>query len=296
MKAGQTTLPEKYEWFSEQIAGHHPSVVRNGEHQIGFIKEKGSALLLKPVQDGVRGQCEVALYNSVRNWIVEAAPKGQKNQLERDKHVMIKFAEFVPKYFGLKTIFIGPKEVQCLVMEDLTYQYRQPCTMDIKMGKVTYDPNASDAKRISETVKYPAQETLGFRLLGYRMHCTEGDPPRVRDKLWGRSKTLENIVDAYGEFFSGRSGEENRVAEEVLSQLIAIREWFKEQRIYHFYASSILIVYEASLERPARVRVRLIDFSHVFPAEQRPDENYLFGLNNMITFVEQFRDSLPCPN
>lgn len=28
-------LPESYEWYREQIAGHHPSVVRNGEREIG---------------------------------------------------------------------------------------------------------------------------------------------------------------------------------------------------------------------------------------------------------------------
>lgn len=96
-------LPASYEWYREQIAGHHPSVVKNGEHQIGpslifigfrcscrnyrifikiisgrntdfsinsslvtgfflgLIKEVGSETLLKPVQEGVRGVCEVCL-------------------------------------------------------------------------------------------------------------------------------------------------------------------------------------------------------------------------------------------
>ncbi|VDM38414.1 unnamed protein product [Toxocara canis] len=296
MKAGQTTLPDRYEWYSEQIAGHHPSIVRNGEHQIGFIKEKGSEFLLKPVQDGVRGQCEIALYNWVNDWLTDVISKASTKQCESDRRVILKFTEFVPKYFGLKTIRIGSKDVQCLVMEDLTYRYRQPCTMDIKIGRVTYDPNANDAKRFAETVKYPAQETLGFRILGYRMHCVEGEPPRIRDKLWGRSRSPENIVDAYGEFLSGRQGEERKVTEEVLSQLNSIREWFMEQRIYHFFASSILIIFEACKERPPRVCVRLIDFSHVFPAEEKRDENYLFGLSNMITFIKQFRDRLSCPS
>lgn len=55
-------------------------------------------------------------------------------------------------------------------MEDLTYRYKCPCIMDIKMGKVTYDPSATKAKRLSEAVKYPEQETLGFRLTGYRVY------------------------------------------------------------------------------------------------------------------------------
>lgn len=54
-------------------------------------------------------------------------------------------------------------------MEDLTEGYEQPCTMDIKIGKVTYDPDAPPEKVASESVKYPAQTILGFRLLGYRV-------------------------------------------------------------------------------------------------------------------------------
>ena len=38
-------------------------------------------------------------------------------------------------------------------------------------------------------------------------------------------------------------------------------------------------------DRPL-VEVRMIDFAHVFPASGR-DDNYLFGLHNLITFVEQ---------
>ncbi|KHN77110.1 Inositol polyphosphate multikinase beta, partial [Toxocara canis] len=206
-----------------------------------FIKEKGSEFLLKPVQDGVRGQCEIALYNWVNDWLTDVISKASTKQCESDRRVILKFTEFVPKYFGLKTIRIGSKG----------YIY---------------------------------------------MHCVEGEPPRIRDKLWGRSRSPENIVDAYGEFLSGRQGEERKVTEEVLSQLNSIREWFMEQRIYHFFASSILIIFEACKERPPRVCVRLIDFSHVFPAEEKRDENYLFGLSNMITFIKQFRDRLSCPS
>lgn len=54
-------------------------------------------------------------------------------------------------------------------MEDLTHRYKFPCIMDIKMGRVTYDPSATKAKILSESVKYPEQETLGFRINGYRV-------------------------------------------------------------------------------------------------------------------------------
>lgn len=31
------TLPENFEWYQDQIAGHHPSVVKNGLRQIGKL-------------------------------------------------------------------------------------------------------------------------------------------------------------------------------------------------------------------------------------------------------------------
>ncbi|VDK44876.1 unnamed protein product [Anisakis simplex] len=294
MKPGQTQLPENFEWFSEQIAGHHPSVVRNGEREIGFIKEKGSELLMKPVQEGVRGQCEVAVYDRINEWILNDVLSRNNNNNnsskfdnDRNRELFIRLAKFVPKYFGLKTIFIGPKEVQCLLLEDLTYRYKQPCTMDIKIGKVTYDPNSTPAKRRSETIKYPEQKIFGFRLLGYRMHCVEGRPPRVRDKMWGRSRTLENILEGEHKILSLSCSFIFLNDNNSLSEYNNNNNW---QSIYHFYASSILIVYEACMDRPPRVCVRLIDFSHVFSANGLCDENYLFGLNNMVDFIEKFID------
>jgi len=38
--------------------------------------------------------------------------------------------------------------------------------MDVKMGRVSYDPLASEAKRASEMAKCPEQVNLGFRVSG----------------------------------------------------------------------------------------------------------------------------------
>ncbi|KAL3982048.1 Inositol polyphosphate kinase family protein [Acanthocheilonema viteae] len=272
-------LPISHEWYREQIAGHHPSVVRNGKHEIGLIKEVGSETLLKPVQEGVRGVCEVAFYNSLK-----------RQNDEND--VLTEFASFVPKFYGLKTLRAEEKELELIVMEDLACHYKCPCIMDIKMGRVTYDPCATKAKRLAEAVKYPEQETLGFRLTGYRIHsdCDKNDL-RVRDKQWGRSRNLENIVDAFREFFSGRIIGKSYVAIQALEQLYKLRKWFSSQRVYHFYASSILLAYEGSVERSPNVLVKVIDFSHVFPANGAIDDNYLFGLNNVINIIEKYQNS-----
>ena len=76
-----------------------------------------------------------------------------------------------------------------------------------------------------------------------------------------------------------------------------IKEWFEKQRNYHFYSSSIIIAYESDLETinsnekdtlneiDTKVRLAMIDFTHVYPAQDQPDSNYLFGLNNLLNLL-----------
>ncbi|VDN02981.1 unnamed protein product [Thelazia callipaeda] len=295
-----TALPLSYEWYQEQIAGHHLSIVKNGKHQIGLIKQVGSETLLKPIQEGVRGVCEVCLLffeskiklHILKN-IITVAFYNKLKQQNHENVTILKLKSFIPKFYGLKSIQIGKKKVECIILEDLTYCYKYPCIMDIKVGKVTYDPCATKAKRLSEIIKYPEQESLGFRLTGYRMRIDDNiNNLRIRDKKWGKSRTLENIVEAFAEFLSARVEEKMIVAEETLRQLYDLQKWFRSQRVFHFYASSILLIYESSLERDSNVLVKLIDFSHVFSANGVVDENYLFGLDNMVSIIEKYRDTI----
>jgi len=94
-------------------------------------------------------------------------------------------------------------------------------------------------------------------------------------------------------------------------------EWFKKQTTYHFYSSSLIVVYEGNLERMINdtsldsvnnnsnnynrnttadyeqvvkknsVRIIMADFAHVFPANNTLDENYSFGLINLIHHLKK---------
>jgi len=65
-----------------------------------------------------------------------------------------------------------------------------------------------------------------------------------------------------------------------------IQEWFSKQTTYHFYSSSVILVYDAELNDNNSVRIKIADFAHVFPAENRIDENYLYGLNNLVEHLK----------
>ena len=69
-----------------------------------------------------------------------------------------------------------------LKLEDLTRTFKNPCIMDVKMGRVTWDPNASEVKRKREESKYPPLKNLGFQFLGCRVSAHQSrfaDTPKA---------------------------------------------------------------------------------------------------------------------
>uniref|UniRef100_A0A7I4YK74 Kinase n=2 Tax=Haemonchus contortus TaxID=6289 RepID=A0A7I4YK74_HAECO len=287
-------LPATYEWFADQIAGHHPSVIKNGKREIGLLKKRGSDKILKPKQEAFRGECEVNVYKllarTLRHLTSGDISDGSLGDADSDgwPATSMEDAEgltrMTPRFYGLTTVPIDKKDVDFLILEDVTSTYTLPAILDVKMGRITFDPLANAAKREKEERKYPPQTVLGFRLLGYRMHCKNGKIV-VKDKEWGKSFDEHNILDGLLEFFSGR-GNDPTLISEALSKLNYVREWFAKQTSFHFYASSLLFVYENDLQKPPNVHLVMIDFSHVFPSNNQMDTNYIAGLNVLHSKME----------
>ena len=55
-------------------------------------------------------------------------------------------------------------------LQDLVHRYRKPCIADIKIGAITYDPDASAEKIQSDRSKYPHLDEVGFQILGMRVN------------------------------------------------------------------------------------------------------------------------------
>jgi len=51
-------------------------------------------------------------------------------------------------------------------LEPITRPFKLPCTMDAKIGPVTYDCNATADKVAREKAKFPAIDDVGFKLEG----------------------------------------------------------------------------------------------------------------------------------
>lgn len=56
-----------------------------------------------------------------------------------------------------------------LKLEDVTSRFNKPCIMDVKLGRRSYDPLASQEKREQQIRKYPLMEEIGFLILGMRV-------------------------------------------------------------------------------------------------------------------------------
>ena len=130
-------------------------------------------------------------------------------------------------------------------------------------------------------------------MLGIISHNKEG--VKRLNKAFGRSLCAKNIHDVLTNFIRLDAEQSILVANIFLEKLEEFVEFFGSQRRYHLYASSLLFVYDfASLqagkieEFKSSVRLKLIDFAHVFPANGVGDDNFIFGLKNLSDLFRKF--------
>ena len=137
------------------------------------------------------------------------------------------------------------------------------------------------------------QVPFGFSVLGIISHNKEG--VKRLNKAFGRSLCAKNIHDVLTNFIRLDSEQSILVANIFLEKLEEFIDFFSSQRHYHLYASSLLFVYdfaslqEGNLEQfKGSVRLKLIDFAHVFPANGLGDDNFIFGLKNLSDLFRKF--------
>lgn len=100
-------------------------------HKDGYV--------LKPVfKDEEQGRREIEFYEELQKTCDPTAKELKK---------------FVPQYFGTKQLKINNRDdVKWIVLKNTTHEFREPCIMDVKIGARTWDPLATEEKRLSEEV------------------------------------------------------------------------------------------------------------------------------------------------
>lgn len=98
---------------------------------------KQNGVVLKPILKKEIGDREIWFYQKLDDTI--------------DK-TLIEMRLLVPQFFGKKKVIINGKEYDCIVLEDLTANFKEPCVMDIKIGRRTWGPTATYEKMVNEEV------------------------------------------------------------------------------------------------------------------------------------------------
>ncbi|XP_022900442.2 inositol polyphosphate multikinase [Onthophagus taurus] len=217
-------LPEGMEHCNHQVGGH----MSDGVH-LGLMKRNG--VVYKPITSKT-GDREIDFYEKLRF---------SKDPILRD------FKEFVPKYFGAETHLIDGKEIKYIALDDVTKDFREPCIMDVKIGRVTYDPLASQEKIMKEKTKYiECKRDLGIAIPGFQVYNTSNGKLSKYGKDYGKQLNKETAIDAFRIFLNGTSSYLNRsLIIQMLTSLWRIQNWARKQRQIKLIASSILLVYDA---------------------------------------------------
>ncbi|XP_043223589.1 inositol polyphosphate multikinase-like [Amphibalanus amphitrite] len=216
-------------------------------------------------------------------------------------------ATLTPKYFGTQKVNVADRDVLCMKMENFTYGFRHACVLDLKMGRVTSIPTAPEEKRKHEASKYlGTRATVGFSVPGMTVYDITNASAIQHGKPFGKALDGQSVLDAFRTFLNAPCGSGVRpICDSLLAQLGRIDSWFSRQRRYKFFASSILLTYDAAallagagrsdeqVLAAARPIARMIDFAHAWPADGEPDANYQEGLRNVIRLVTEVRDALP---
>ena len=81
-------------------------------------------------------------------------------------------------------------------MEDITEGMAEPCVMDVKIGRRTWDPLATPEKRATEELKYAAtKKAYGFCIAGFQVYKLPTDGVEKYDKSYGKQLDEKSLVE-----------------------------------------------------------------------------------------------------
>jgi hypothetical protein len=208
--------------------------------------------------------------------------------------------KFVPTYRGTKQVTVGDEEKKYIVLDDLTYQYKKPSVIDIKMGTRLVAENATprQMERLHRK-KFAGQEIIGCRMSGMRIYRNDKQKFVSDPEKFLRTVVPETFAQTFVDYYL-YDGIRVRyeVAEQIITQLRSVLEGVEKNTKFRLSLSSLLIIYEADPESDTRVDVRMIDFGHVVPitSEGEKDEGYITGINSLIGFMEKILEQRLIPS
>ncbi|KAG9451087.1 hypothetical protein H6P81_011052 [Aristolochia fimbriata] len=264
-----------------QVAGHQ---ARDGA--LGPLVD-GSGRFYKPLQTDGRGSHELAFYTCFSS----------------NPRVPSHIRRFFPLFFGTQLLEAsdGSGLHPHLVLEDIVSHLARPSLIDVKIGSRTWYPTAGEdylRKCLAKDRETTSLE-LGFRVSGLRV--SEGGSGFWKPgKSAVKGLTVEDVRVVLRKFVSSNptAGPESAPdcafasavyggSQGILAQLLELKGWFEDQTFFHFYSTSVLMVYEKGEAEAGRrgAYLKLVDFAHVVEGKGVIDHNFLGGLCSLIKLV-----------
>ncbi|XP_017882576.1 inositol polyphosphate multikinase [Ceratina calcarata] len=222
-------LPVGISPMESRVAGHR---LDTEGHTIGMLR-RSDGRVFKPVVKPLLGKREISFYENL--------------QISRDP-VMVQLKNYVPRYYGTTELQIFGRRVTFLTLKDITDGMAEPCVMDIKIGRRTWDPLATPEKRATEELKYAeSKRTYGFCITGFQVYCVSSGQLKQFGKHYGKTLDANGVVEALKIFLNITPERPpcRQLVVKLLSILWRILLFFRVQRMFRFYSSSLLVAYDA---------------------------------------------------
>ncbi|CAG2160546.1 unnamed protein product [Oppiella nova] len=156
-----------------------------------------------------------------------------------------------------------------LLLENLTFKFKFPCILDLKMGVRQHDDFADEDKIQSHSLKVSktTSGSLGLRITGVQIYNKTSDRFKCHNKYYGRTLTPEGFVNTLKAFLQIENQPKVDLIRLMIQKLEDMLSVVENLDTFRFYTTSLLILYEGNVDQISindtnLVDIRIIDFAH----------------------------------